>query len=224
MPVTVHFARLSQTPTVFRVHPKLEDVFSPGEVSRCAKFFRPALTVDLSRVRPSWSGLAHILYYEPGQDKPSRFRVDGDHYMYLGDFTECDSTLEVEQNVPSKAPYVELVSAEVPLFDNAWTATPRAIKRSRLVFEEHKRLDQYWTTLSEMAGDTDFWWDSTDFFFGHTPHWTQHDQTPRDPDGRPMDFVGQLRADYLTDHAADFDCYLFYSPRYRIVSQVLQMT
>jgi hypothetical protein len=218
MPVSILFARLSQKPSVFRVHPRVADVFVPEDIERCAMRFRPALTVDLSRIRPSWVGSAHFVYLEMGAYGASRFALEGGRYRYLGNFRECDPDVPIEHDVSVRAPYVELVPTQVPLFEEDWTPSPGALNASSLVYPHAKRLVQYWHVVGEASpapeGDL--------FFFGHTPNWVQGDKTPLDPDGRPMSFVGQLRADFLTEHAADFQLYLFYSPEHRLVTQILQ--
>lgn len=51
------------------------------------------------------------------------------------------------------------------------------------------------------------------------PSWAQSDETPRDPDGKKMEFVAQL------DHSNMFGTlYLFYSEKHSLVSQVFQCT
>lgn len=58
--------------------------------------------------------------------------------------------------------------------------------------------------------------------FGGAPEWLQSDETPTDPDGNPMAFVAQLYADRLSGAVPDFVCFLFYSPRHRLLCQVTQ--
>lgn len=223
MPTTVLFARLSHSATRFRVHPTLEDVFVAEDVARCAKWFRPLLSVDLSRIRPDWKGVAFFVYFELGGRSESRFVVEDDRYRYLGDFSECDANIPLEPSVSWHAPFVDLVETEVPLLDDAWTPSPEALNASSLVYPDSKRAVEYWYTLGELAGERDPW-RSASFFFAHTPHWTQSDETPLDPDGNPMQFVGQMRADLLTDQVPDFDYFLFFSPKHRLVTQVTQVT
>ncbi|RZJ64988.1 MAG: hypothetical protein EOO45_17350 [Flavobacterium sp.] len=51
------------------------------------------------------------------------------------------------------------------------------------------------------------------------PHWLQSDETPRDPDGKKMEFVAQL------DHSNMFGTlYLFFSEKHQLVSQIFQCT
>lgn len=51
------------------------------------------------------------------------------------------------------------------------------------------------------------------------PSWAQSDETPRDPDGKKMEFIAQL------DHSNMFGTlYLFYSEKHSLVSQVFQCT
>jgi hypothetical protein len=225
MPTTIQFARLSRVPTPFRVNSKREEVFVPDDLTRCAPFFRPTLTVDLSHIRPEWRGLAHFVYFQMGLDGVTRFQLEGDRYRYLGDFSECDpdAPLDDDVEVTWKAPFVELIQKQVPLLEEDWTPSPDAIAATRLVYPDERRRSQYWYTLGELAGDP-FPWNSADFFFGHTPHWTQRDETPLAPDGQPMAFVGQMRPNLLTNRAADFTCYLFYSPQHRLVTQITQAT
>jgi hypothetical protein len=51
------------------------------------------------------------------------------------------------------------------------------------------------------------------------PGWLQRNETPNDPDGNPMEFVGQLEGN-------DFfgTLYLFYSEKHNLVSQIFQCT
>ena len=49
------------------------------------------------------------------------------------------------------------------------------------------------------------------------PNWVQSNETPRDPDGKKMEFVAQL------DHSNMFGTlYLFYSEKHQLISQVFQ--
>jgi hypothetical protein len=45
---------------------------------------------------------------------------------------------------------------------------------------------------------------------------------PLDPSSKPMTFIGQTKASYFTDSAADFELYLFYSAKHRLVTQIAQ--
>jgi len=60
--------------------------------------------------------------------------------------------------------------------------------------------------------------------FGGEPLWIQTPQPPVGPDGKPMRFIGQVQATHFTSSVADFELYLFYSRKHRLVTQVAQIS
>jgi hypothetical protein len=56
-----------------------------------------------------------------------------------------------------------------------------------------------------------------------TPIWRTGDQTPRDPDGHPMEFVGQVDAALFSKEIGG-TIYLFHAPSHRLVTLVSQRT
>jgi hypothetical protein len=103
--------------------------------------------------------------------------------------------------------YVELVEVEIPALSD-----PEA------------NWDMQWQQVSWEMGQL-----SEDqrhpMLFGGSPVWMQmYDQTPTNPDGEKMTFVGQIYASDLTAYVASLSLYLFYCPKHHIVTQVAQMS
>ena len=59
--------------------------------------------------------------------------------------------------------------------------------------------------------------------FGGAPSWLQHDQTPRGPDGRAMEFVGQVDASRFSKAIGGM-FYLFHAPEAKLVTMISQIT
>lgn len=53
----------------------------------------------------------------------------------------------------------------------------------------------------------------------YKPVWCQQDETPLGPDQNPMEFIAELNHDYLFG-----TLYLFYSPHFKLVTQIFQCT
>lgn len=174
-------------------------------------------------------GRLHFVYFEPGGGSESRFRVIGGRYEYVGDFSECnlDAPLEAPQEwrarglstvrvaVPSPDDPLEIHPETEAMVEQIWHGDPEW----RWAADAHR----YWASVERHARAVDAKL-SARIMFGGVPNWTQNDQTPRDPDGVPMRFVGQLNAGLFTDYAVDVDLYLFYSPKHALAVQITQLT
>lgn len=202
------FAKLDPGDGPIIVGPPSAAVFAADEVPRCRQWFLPLLSLPLCAIDPGADETLHFIYCELGPKGESRFRLEAGHYRYLGDFSECNPESPLDDVVHWKAPRARLVEVAVP--DASYA--PDSPIRDRY---------PYWNDVASQIGSVDPEL-SIEFFFGGVPNWVQNDETPLDPDGRPMTFIGQMLADAVTENAAPTDIYLFYSRRHQLVSQIAQ--
>jgi hypothetical protein len=211
MPVRVLFGRDSHTATPHRVGRPLDEVLLEEDAQRCARHMQPLLTVDLGAIRPDWRGAAHFIHAPLlYAGAPLTFQRVGEHYRYLGELT---GGWDGEDDWPATewaAPFVELHAVDVPRRDEPYEAPDEC---------SSDPVEAYWQALDATAGRVDPYL-NVDFFFGYEPHWTNRGEWPSDPSGVPMDFVGQVRADLLTEQAPPFQYYLFYSPAHALFVQL----
>ena len=197
----VKFGKKVRTETPHRICPPVEDVFA-HDVDENAEWFLPLLTVDLKAINPDWSGKAHFLYNEANQEGGVTFKLNGDKYVYEGNYDFDES----EMNERDKGSgYVEMIELDVP--------------------ELTKDNQSDWTDIVydavQEAGDSSLGYSN---MFGYRPWWAQNNETPKNPDGASMLFVGQIRADDYSDEVTDKDLYLFFCPKYGMVTQIDQCT
>lgn len=198
--ITVKFGKRVKTPTLHPVCPSAETVFADN-IDENAEWFLPLLTVDLQAINPDWQGKAHFLYHEANREGGVTFKLDGDKYIYEGDYGFDGGDMAERDRYTG---FMEMVTLDVPeltaVTESDW---PQA------VYDAAEQVDQPLSYSNQ---------------FGHRPWWAQHDETPTDPDGEPMLFIGQIRADDYSGEVADFDLYLFFSPKHRLVTQIDQST
>lgn len=196
----VKFGKKTQTETPHQICPTAEAVFANNVVEN-ADWFLPLLTVDLQEINPDWRGKAHFVYHEANRQGGIRFKLSGDKYIYDGTYNFDDSGMS-ERDKGSG--YVAMIPLNVP----------------ELTAENQSNWPEAVDDAARKAGERLRYKNQ----FGYRPWWTQHDETPTDPDGEPMLFIGQIRADDYSDEVADSDLYLFFSPKHGIVTQIDQCT
>lgn len=197
----VLFGKKSKNRTNHRICPPIEDVFdNDHEVN--SNWFLPLLSVELREINPNWNGFAHFVYYEANRVGGITFRKSDHKYSYSGPYG-FDGEDMAERDKHSG--FIELVPLEMPELT--------AHNNSEWVETVHTR--------GKLAGHRSL---SYSDHFAACPYWTQSDETPLDPDGKPMQFVGQIRADNYSDEVAGSDQFLFYSPKHKLVTQIDQCT
>lgn len=60
--------------------------------------------------------------------------------------------------------------------------------------------------------------------FRNKPLWIQGNATPVNPDGVSMEFIGQVNTAYFSSELPEYELYLFYCPKYKILKQYAQMS
>lgn len=196
----VKFGKITKEETPHRICPVPEEVFF-DKIDENAEWFLPLLSVDASKINPEWQGNLHFVYNEANQEGGVTFKLNDNKYVYEGSYDFDDGGMnEREKNEG----FVELVEVEVPQLteDNKWDWTDDVTKAGKALGHSVLYCNQ----------------------FGSAPWWAQSDETPLDPDGEKMTFVGQIRADDYSDEVADKDLYLFYSPKHQLVVQIDQCT
>jgi len=190
-----------ETPHV--VGPKPGDVLAQPEQDQ--NFFLPLLSIDLSVLDPTWIGKISFVYNEHNTEGGVSFRLDQDgKYVFLGEsvFDEDDMASR-----DRRKGFWQLVDAAV---DSVSHQNISDVMATLHAVEKRDGLES-----RSLAPKN---------FIGGAPCWTQHDETPKDPDGDGMIFIGQIVAMDFSDEVGDKDLYLFYSPKHRLVTQIDQQT
>jgi hypothetical protein len=237
------FGVITAQPTAHTIGPSHADVFE-AEPSVFWQKTRPILSVDLAGVDPAFRGRAHFVYCQT--DHLLEFDMQGDRYAFRRGYrlwrpTGPDKVLDPRSIVLDPEPllhgdeehdddlhtiplsvdgYLELHTIEADAFtsESAWTwrramrDTLRATRPELLLLPPRGKHG----VRHDHAVD--------DLLFGGQPCWLQHPDTPVDPDGEPMAFVGQVRASVFSGEMDHCMIYLFHSPKHRIVTQVMQDT
>lgn len=206
----IKYGRRSKHKTPHVIGPRGDLLKAAPEV---APYMFPLLSIDLSECTSRMKGRLMFIYAEFAESTPDdraeglAFRVDKQGRYTLDEHSTREFKRFIDEvGLPTspppktwKAKYLELEETpfEADSFDNVWDLRA-ALKKG----EKGARF-----------GDSHP-------IFGANPLWTQPSQSsPLDPDGNPMHFIGQMAASFVTDHAADFELMLFYSPKHRLVMQ-----
>ncbi len=203
------FFKLLNDPTPHKLGPEPEEVFGDN-VAKNAKWFLPLLTVDLHEINPEWNGKAHFVYHEANREEGVTFQLENDHYIYKGEY-DFDEDGMAGREV--KKGFIKLVPIDVPeLTEENQFDWLTGVNQTIYEINEKETGDIFEGII---AGNN---------YFGLKPWWVQWDATPKNPDGEPMQFIGQITAMEFSDEVGDKDIYLFYCPKYKMVTQIDQCT
>ncbi len=101
-----------QTETPHRICPPAEGVFA-YDIKENAEWFLPLLTVDLKAINPGWSGKAHFLYNEASQEGGVSFKLNGNKYIYEGNYDFDDAGMDERERTSGYIGMAELVVPEL---------------------------------------------------------------------------------------------------------------
>ena len=196
----VKFGKIVLAETPNKVCPAPSNVFLEN-VDENSEWFLPLLTVNLNNIKPEWTGILHFVYHEANFPDGITFKVKDNKYIYEGQYNFDEGGMSERDK---KNGFVEFVEMEISSLIHS--NQPEWIDE---FYEKCKTIDNEIRYCNK---------------FGSNPYWTQSDETPKDTEGNDMIFIGQIRADDYSDEVADKDLYLFYSPKYQIVTQIDQCT
>ncbi len=221
---TALFGRITDDVTAHVVNPG-GSVFAepPGDA---APYLLPLVSVRLA----SLPFALHVVYCEMTcAGSELRFAVRDDGYALLTSATDlrADGPSPLVAPPRWKGTHLALVEVDVPERADPppWGLTPAEVQAQEEAARRWSLYDPD-TAMHERAVDRAITRVDPKLrplvAFGAEPRWTQSPRAPLDPDGNPMVFVGQVRADAFTDHVADLDLYLFASVEHRLVVQIAQ--
>lgn len=236
---TYWFGHRSEEPAPHRIGPEASEVFH--EKMKLKKLI-PFLTVDLHELRPDWQGRAHFLAWDYSLEYLT-FQLKEDKYIFLeAGYPEVNSLTKLFQNLDDiedlnpkdinwkedkssyfRGNYYAMEPFHLPIRKeeekvSEWLSNARALlkndPRRFFLFDRMPMSDgsEVMINLEEQM------------FLAPEPIWLQSDATPVDPDGKVMDFVGQINPSVISRNLPDGRVYMFYSQKYQIITLVGQCT
>lgn len=190
----------------FQAFPLHKAVLNHKEELAKAVFF-PLCSIQLQALNPDWEGLAHFIYVFREPDE--RLLAQKYTTKYCNDYSLGFDVLEDKYQT----------QCSLALLNYA----PKYEKYQRKVVEKYQRFAKSYqgqglASLLPKGEELGFLIKR----FGTTPQWMQPAQVPLDLSGKPMQFIGQVRAlDFIGENQY---LYLFYSPQYHYFVQVEQYT
>lgn len=168
----------------------------------------------------SLSGL--FKYLEPMEDvNPKKINWDEDKSDWIKSFWSLSTTKNEDSGAFYRGTYLALEPFHLP--DRAafgendcdWReAASEALKKDPRRFFLYSRKPSSFEDIRR----------AEDCFFGGRPCWLQGSDTPVDPDGNAMEFVGQVNPSWLSGDLWDGKVYMFYSPKHQLITLVGQCT
>jgi hypothetical protein len=237
-----YFGRFTARPQPHVVFPDVRAVFGDRAQSH-RKWLKPLLTVDLSQVRRDWVGHAHFCYFESAGNFVE-FGVDNSTYRVLrgyrlergpsGRKVDRSSVVQKFDEIFEAEGYEELLGADG---ESIRDPVPRFRKQRYVRFRgfelpKYKAVDDWFAVarnklhargFGPYRGQPERAPNPTSLMLRGRPFWLQSDETPLDPDGARMQFVGQVDASRFSNEIGGM-IYLFHAPAHRLVTMVSQRT
>lgn len=238
------FGRFTARQTPHPVFPDPASVF--GERARShAKWLKPLLTVDLSAIKRDWVGRAHFCYFESSGNSVELAVEDGLYRVLRGYRLQRDasgtrvdrgSIVRRLDEVFEAEAYEELLEADGETIRDPRPRPalrkmqhvrfrgfdlPRPKQRKNAVWFEAARAKLHARGFGPYRRDPAGAPDPSSLMLRGRPVWRIADETPLDPDGKPMQFVGQLDAARFSAEIGG-TIYLFHAPAHRLVTMVSQ--
>lgn len=236
---TYWFGRRSQKETPHRIGPDPSEIFS--EKINPKKLI-PFLTVDLHAMRPEWQGKAHFLAWDYSLEYLT-FQLKEDKYKFLkAGSLEINSLTKLFRNLDDiedlNPKEINWNEAKNSFFKGEYyTLEPFHLPSRRDTKRDREWLNNSYTVLKNdprrfllfrqmpMSDGSEVMIElEKQMFLAPEPIWLQNDATPVDPDGKVMDFVGQINPSEISKDLPDGRVYLFYSQKHQIVTLVGQCT
>lgn len=182
------------------IFPEIEEVFET-DLDKCREFFFPVCSIALSDINEAW-----------GDDKIHLIQFNEDPYnqdtaKYFTDYCkDCMISFELRNG---KYKFQTDFGFFTPTED--WKEWQEKTKET--YFESKSRFREMGSTFG-----------IANVPIGGEPDWWQADETPLDPDGKPMTFITEFETDSICDDSCDKKIFLFYSHQHRLAVQLYQIT
>ncbi len=240
------FGRFTARQTPHPVFPDPASVF--GERARShAKWLKPLLTVDLSAIKRDWVGHAHFCYFESAGNLVELAVEQGFYrvvrgYRLLHDpsgtkidrasvVRKLDEVFEAEgyeellepdgETIRDPQPKPALRKMRHVRFRGFDVSRPRLRKLGPWFDEARAKLHS--KGFGPYRRDPSTAPDPTGLLLRGRPVWLSGDETPLDPEGKAMQFVGQVDAARFSNEIGGM-IYLFHAPAHGLVTMVSQRT
>ncbi|MEZ4851189.1 MAG: hypothetical protein R3B93_21755 [Bacteroidia bacterium] len=186
--------------------PELGEVFENLK-NDYGKVLFPLCTIDLQIINPTWLGKAHFILtfidYSGETNSLEYFTDYCDDYSISFDKINDKYTLQADIRILEVSEGYEEFRNELEL----------AYKRSKEGYSQG--------IVYEMLSDRI---ETNELIMqvGGKPMWTQNDETPKDPNGKELEFIGQVFGGYFFPNELEQDIFLFYSPEFNFFVQRFQ--
>lgn len=180
--------------------PEIKDVFLEP-LDELDKVFFPVCTIRLGDIKKEWEDeKIHLIQFneDPYND---------DTKQYFNDY--CKDNMIAFDLVNSKYRFkTDIKYFQVsPKWEKCLNDTARTYQQSKEKFLQNQ--EDSGIGLLSLGGE---------------PEWWQHDNTPIDPDGNPMEFITEFETGTICDDWCSKKIYLFYSHKFKMAVQVYQIT
>jgi hypothetical protein len=222
------FYRIESQPTSHPILPTMETVFQ-NNVSHLTHKFLPLVTIDLSKIRSDWNEKVHFIYYDDPDVDQITFAVRGGKYYDMKAKGWNGRYIPEEQIAYPTTPFTEYK----PSLNNAFfNLNSYQMDGEKHLFDRVVTKNGCWDDY----GETDWEFVSNydeevcqlksrreEKYFGPYPIPIQNGfYGAYNMDGDPMYFIGQM--DALDFNLNDCVFYLYYCPKYKLVTQLMQST
>ncbi len=231
--VIIHLPRLSANHTDAINGLDVKDLFE-NNIEENAKYFLPLVSVDLKYINPNWNGKVHFIYNEIEDDTNiiGKFKENGLHqavsfkltkdnkYIYEGTYNFAYGNGFVNDggvNVIKGG--VELYPVKISTMNNVG----EGMNDFAEAYEWKKIFEKIVDELNSKNNYSNRNGRFNGCYIGHKATWTQSPETPLNPDGKEMHFIGKIYATNWCD-GVDWTYFLFYCPEHNIVTQISQFT
>jgi Leucine-rich repeat (LRR) protein len=236
---TYWFGHRSEEPTPHIIGPDPSEVFH--EKVKLNKLM-PFLTVDLHALRPEWQGKAHFLVWDYSLEYLT-FQLKENKYIFLeAGYSEVKSLTalfknldafedfnpkKVDWNVRSNLFFPGMYYAMEPFHLPVMKETKSSyqwLSDAKFQLSSDPRRFFLFQQMPSLDGSEDLISLDKQMFLTPKPIWLQSDSTPVDPEGKVMEFVGQIDPSVISGDLPDGRVYMFYSPKHQIITLVGQCT
>lgn len=236
---TYWFGHRSEEPTPHIIGPDPKEVFH--EKVKLNKLM-PFLTIDLHALRPEWQGKAHFLVWDYSLEYLT-FKLKEDKYIFLEagysevkslsalfkslDAFEDFNPKKVDWNVKSNfffsGKYYDMEAFHLPVMKEK-NSCYQWLSDAKFQLSSDQRRFFLFERMPSLDGSEDLISLDKQMFLASKPIWLQSDSTPVDPEGKVMEFVGQIDPSVISGDLPDGRVYMFYSPKHQIITLVGQCT
>lgn len=182
------------------VFPEIESVFDTDH-EECKEVFFPVCSIRLGDIKDEWGDeKIHLVQFneDPYNTETSKYFND-----YCKDNMIAFDLQNGKYRFKTDFRYFDLRENWIEWF----TKTKESYQKSKADFKSNGKT--FGITGIQLGGEPDWW---------------QADETPIDPDGRPMEFITAFETDLICNDSCGKKIFLFYSPKHKLAVQLYQIT